>query len=92
MNAPAPAGSFGGAGNGLQQQDNQRLFQIVLHDLKQNWNPQGWQREMQPTERASTIIQMYVATRFPSFFKPKRPARFSQVFTRRLGMPFVVKA
>lgn len=91
MNAPAPAGSFGGAGNGLQQ-DNQRLFQIVLHDLKQNWNPQGWQQEMQPSERANTIIQMYVATHFPSFFKPKRPARFSQVFTRRLGMPFVVKA
>ncbi|CUS12816.1 unnamed protein product [Tuber aestivum] len=57
MNGPAPAGGFGGAGNGLQH-ENQRLFQIVLHELKQNWNPQGWQREMQPTERASTIIQI----------------------------------
>ena len=70
MNAPAPAGSFGGAGNGLQQED-QRLFQIVLHDLKQNWNPQGWQQELQPTNRARVIIQMYVTTRFLSFFKTK---------------------
>ncbi|PUU77070.1 hypothetical protein B9Z19DRAFT_1027825, partial [Tuber borchii] len=62
MNPPAPAGSFGRVGNELQHQ-NPWLFQIVLHHLKRNWNPQGWQQEMQPTERANIIIQIVTSLR-----------------------------
>lgn len=39
-------------------QDDRRLFQIILHELKQKWNPQGWQQEMTPNERATSILQM----------------------------------
>lgn len=58
-----PTGGFGGGGMaGPSQpsgtQDDRRLFQIILHDLKQKWNPQGWQQEMTPTERATSILQM----------------------------------
>lgn len=54
------AGGGGGAGGGMPGgQENSRLSQIVLHELKSKWNPQGWQQEMTPNERANTILQMY---------------------------------
>jgi hypothetical protein len=59
MNGPAPAGGFGGGMAGMQKENQQRLFQMVQHELKQNWNPQGWQQDMQAAERASVIVQMY---------------------------------
>lgn len=57
-----PTGGFSGGMAGPSQstapQDDRRLFQIILHELKQKWNPQGWQQEMTPTERATSILQM----------------------------------
>lgn len=58
-----PLGGFGGGMAGPSQppgaqQDDRRLFQIIIHELKQKWNPQGWQQEMTPTERATSILQM----------------------------------
>lgn len=33
----------------------------VYNQLKQNWNPVGWQRELPLQERAQTIMEMYVS-------------------------------
>lgn len=37
----------------------ERDLQFVVHKLKQNWNPRGWQVELTPAERGSGIIHMY---------------------------------
>jgi hypothetical protein len=53
-------GGIGGVGGGGGAIQENRLFQAIANGLRQNWNPEGWRRELQLQERVQTIMEMYV--------------------------------
>jgi hypothetical protein len=57
MNPPGAAPMGGG---GMAMADGNRVSQYVANQLRPNWNPVGWQRELLLQERVQTIMEMYV--------------------------------
>lgn len=70
--APPAAGGAAAVGPGMAPlTDGNRASQYVAALLTQNWNPEGWRRELTLQERVQTIMDMCVRASFCLSLSPR---------------------